>query len=172
MLVPLAWLAGFGWFMLSLPEPVDEDVRTEGIVVLTGGPGRLAHGVDLLQRGAGERLLVSGVDPAVQPAELAAELDVDDRLFRCCIHLGKRASNTEGNGAEVAAWTRARGYSSLRIVTAADHMPRALQEIESRLPPSVRLVPDPVPSAGGVVSLAREFTKFAARQFQRAIGTA
>ncbi len=43
MLLALAWIAGFVWFVLSLPEPAPDDIRTEGIVVLTGGPGRIAR---------------------------------------------------------------------------------------------------------------------------------
>lgn len=169
-IIPLVWLAGFIWFMLSLPGPPDAPHETDAIVVLTGGPGRLAHGVELLREGRADRLLVSGVDPSVRPAELAAELGVDERIFTCCIDLGKHAENTIDNGTEIAAWAGARGYQSVRVVTAADHMPRALQEIEQAAGGELILVPDPVDSVGGLPSLATEYSKYAVRSAQRLAG--
>ena len=169
--VLLLWIAGFVAFMLTLPDPAPLDEKTDGIVVLTGGPGRLARGVEVLREGSAERLLVSGVDPVVRPVDLATELEVDQRLFECCIDLGKRAADTAGNGAEIAAWARTRGYSSLRVVTAADHMPRALIELERRLENRVRILPDAVPVAGGIKSLLREYTKFSARRIAEAVAT-
>ena len=166
----LIWLAGFVWFMLTLGQSAADDLRTDAVVVLTGGPGRLARGIEVLRAGQAERLFVSGVDPSVRPAELAAELDVDPALFACCVDLGKRAANTVGNGAEIAAWARGRGYRSLRIVTASDHMRRALTEIESRVPAEIALVPDAVPTALGPVALAREYTKYAARRIAVTLG--
>ena len=167
LLIPLIWVAGFLWFMLSLPKPAPDAVETDGIVVLTGGPGRLARGVEILRQRRAERLLVSGVDPVVQPADLAAELNVDEALFGCCIDLGKWADDTQSNGAEVAHWAEERSYKTLRVVTAADHMPRALAEIETRLPPHIDIVADAVPASSGMVSLAREYSKYLARRAQR-----
>ena len=168
--IPLLWLAGFVWFLLSLPAGVEAEVETDAIVVLTGGPGRVAHGVELLQEGYGERLLVSGVDPTVRPIELAEELGVDEALFTCCIDLGKQAENTVGNAFEIGAWVRRNGYTSLRVVTAADHMPRALHEIERELGPSVALVADPVAPKWGLSALATEFSKYTVRSLQMLVG--
>ncbi|MGB7405915.1 MAG: YdcF family protein [Pacificimonas sp.] len=159
----LLWGAGFVWFMLSLPGAASDTQATDGIVVLTGGPGRVARGIDLIEAGRAERLLISGVDPVVQPLELAAEVEAEPDLFDDRIDLGKRAANTIGNGSEVAAWARQNGYRSLRVITAADHMPRAQLELEAQLDDDVVMLPDAVDSPTGVVGLAREYTKFAAR---------
>ncbi|MGB3722527.1 MAG: YdcF family protein [Pacificimonas sp.] len=168
----LIWVLGFVWFMLALPGPADEDVKTDGIVVLTGGPGRLARGVALIGEGRAARLLVSGVDPAVKPGELAEELDAEARLFDCCIDLGKRAADTAGNGTETAEWATARGYTSLRVITAADHMRRARLELDAQLPADMVVVEDAVPSSGGFVSLVREYGKFTARLLASWVGRA
>ncbi|MEE4348692.1 MAG: YdcF family protein [Pacificimonas sp.] len=172
LIVPLLWLLGFVWFVFSLPGEVVADDRTDGIVVLTGGPGRLAHGVELLQENRGQRLLVSGVDQSVRAEELAAEVGAPQRLFDCCIDLGKRAENTVGNAAEIAAWAQQNGYTSLRVVTASDHMPRALQEIRAEVGDTVRLIPNPVRIPRTFGSLAREYSKFVVRRLQRLAGTA
>ena len=66
----LGWVLGFAWFAIFLPEPLDGR-RTDAIVVLTGGPGRIDRGIALMQQGAARRMLISGVDRSVRPGELA-----------------------------------------------------------------------------------------------------
>ena len=68
----LAWVLGFAWFALLLPLPAG-DQTTDAIVVLTGGPGRIDRGLELLEAGRAKRLLISGVAREVKPKELAAE---------------------------------------------------------------------------------------------------
>ncbi|EMD83520.1 YdcF family protein [Pacificimonas flava] len=172
LLLPLLWLAGFVWFLLAMPGAASTDIHTDGIVVLTGGPGRLARGVEVLAHRGADRLLVSGVAREVRPEDLAAELRIDERVFACCIDLGKFAEDTRGNGAEIANWAGQRGYDSLRVVTAADHMRRALVEIRLRLPESVELVADAVPPTGNTLSYALEYSKLLARLGQSAVGGA
>ena len=81
----------FAWFVLAAPGPLGTGVRTDGIVVLTGGPGRVARGIELLQAKSAKRLLISGVDPSVRPVELAVEYKVPKELFDCCVDLGREA---------------------------------------------------------------------------------
>ena len=53
------------------------------------------------------------------------------------------ATNTAENALETMVWMRAREYRSLRLVTAAYHMPRSLLEFRHAMP-AVTLVPHPV----------------------------
>ena len=46
------------------------DVKTDAIVVLTGGRGRVEEGVKLYREGAGRKLFLIGVDPLVKKGEL------------------------------------------------------------------------------------------------------
>src|SRR3546814_8800901 len=41
----LAWVLGFAWFALLLPLPAAPQ-KTDGIVVLTGGPGRIDRALE------------------------------------------------------------------------------------------------------------------------------
>lgn len=109
-------------------------VKADGIVVLTGGPGRISAALERLQAGHGARLLISGVNPEIGAASLRATHGGDEALWACCVDLGHQATSTLGNAGEVADWTRAKGYRSLLIVTADFHMPRALLEISRVLP--------------------------------------
>jgi hypothetical protein len=43
----LLYFLGMAWFMTSLPAAAGPE-RTDGIVVLTGGPGRLSRGFELI----------------------------------------------------------------------------------------------------------------------------
>lgn len=45
----VAWLLGFGYFYLTLPEEPAEMPGADAIVVLTGGAGRLEAGLRLLE---------------------------------------------------------------------------------------------------------------------------
>jgi len=139
-----AWLAGLAWFTSLLPVRVeDPDRRTDAIVVLTGGSGRVTEGLDLLAAGRAQKLFISGVGPAVDMQELLRVTQRPPALLECCVVLGHRASSTFGNAAETAAWMRENGLRSLRLVTAAYHMPRSLLQFR-RAMPDVEIVPHPV----------------------------
>ena len=78
----LVWAIGFIWFAAIPPGPAD-DRKTDGIVVLTGGAGRIERGVEALQQGWSEAMLVSGVGREVKDAELAAQFDIPSGLMNC-----------------------------------------------------------------------------------------
>jgi uncharacterized SAM-binding protein YcdF (DUF218 family) len=167
----VAVIAWFAWFVLAMPGPLDASVRTDGIVVLTGGPRRVARGIELVQDKAAKRLLISGVDKAVRPVELAAEYEVPKQLFDCCIDLGREAVDTRSNGEETAAWIKRNRYRSIRLVTAADHMRRAQVELEAQLDDdSVEIVPDGVPVDRPLQPMLREFAKYALRRSATVFG--
>ena len=67
----LLYLLGYAAFAVTLPRPAGDD-RTDAIVVLTGGSGRIERGFGLLERGVAPRMLISGVARTVRPGELAA----------------------------------------------------------------------------------------------------
>jgi hypothetical protein len=69
----LLWIMGFAWFAIDLPRPAVDDAHTGSVVVLTGGGGRIDRALDILEAKSASRLLISGVDRDVKPAELAAE---------------------------------------------------------------------------------------------------
>ena len=65
---------------------------------------------------------------------LRVELHVLAMQLADRIVLGYAAGDTEGNAAETAEWMTAEGFTSLRLVTAAYHMPRSLLEFQRALP--------------------------------------
>ena len=89
----LVWALGFAVFAITLPGPAGPGA-TEGIIVLTGGEGRIERGLMLLENDRAERMLVSGVNRTVRPAELAEETGADEELFACCIDLDQDSVDT------------------------------------------------------------------------------
>jgi uncharacterized SAM-binding protein YcdF (DUF218 family) len=125
----VAWLGGFAWFVYgSLSLSGNHDVATDAIVVLTGGRSRLETGLELLGAGKARKLLVSGVNPRVDRAELERVVGPLPDLDSDRVTLGYAAGNTEGNARETADWMRRQGYASLRLVTSWYHMRRSLAE--------------------------------------------
>lgn len=159
-----AYVAGFGWFMLTLASPAGAQ-RTDAIVVLTGGRGRIERGVALLQARAARRMLVSGVAMGVTPADLARANRAPRGLFRCCIDLGNAAVDTRSNAEETAQWARERGYRSIRLVTSDWHMARARMELRSAVGREVEILSDGVKSDARWQALLREYHKLIVRRF-------
>ena len=148
VVIALLWTAGFVYFTTHLPRAVPQtSQKTDGIVVLTGGSVRLPEAIGLLEAGRGARLLISGVDAAIDDKKLQNSLGMTDGtahdLFQCCIDTGRAALDTVGNDAEIASWAAAKNYHALLVVTASYHMPRSLTEIH-RYAPNLILVPHPV----------------------------
>ncbi len=140
-----AWGYGFHRFTMLIPEPGPASQRkTDAIVVLTGGAGRVREGLRLLDAGLGKKLLVSGVHGAVDVRELLRAARQAPGNLECCIVVDHAAGSTRGNARETAGWMRREGYRSLRLVTASYHMPRSLLEFGSALPAGIEITQHPV----------------------------
>lgn len=160
--VPLIlWALGFIWFTVALPQPARQS-ETDAIVVPTGSGGRIQRGLEMLQLGAAEQMLVTGVDASVQPGEFVAEFEVPQRIMDCCITLGFSALDTRGNARETAEWLEEREYKSLRLVTADWHMRRAAAELDSQLPGNIEVLRDAVRSEPSFGTLFMEYNKLIA----------
>ena len=167
-LAVLVWAIGFLWFVVALPRPA-EGVRTDAVIVPTGGPGRIARGLQVLDSGKAGKMLVSGVDPEVRPREFAAEFGVSAQRMACCVTLGFAAVDTRTNAAETAKWVAQNEVRSLRLVTTDWHMRRAAGELDRMLPGHVTVIRDAVPSQPDLGTLFLEYHKLIA---SRAAGLA
>ena len=137
------WGLGLVRFADGIPDAVaDKTTKTDAIVVLTGGSGRLEAGIDLLAREMAGHLFVSGVYHGVDVERLVQLSKRQPENLEPRIGIGD-AINTVGNAKETADWMAKNGYSSLRLVTAAYHMPRSLAEFHHAMP-AVTVVPNPV----------------------------
>ena len=140
-----AYGAGFLVFVASLPKKPPGPLTGDAIVALTGGEARLDAAVALFEGGAGQRLLISGVNNSTTKAELKI-LNHGGARFDCCADLGREALDTHGNAIEAAHWAIAHHYKSLILVTAAYHMPRSLAEFSGAMP-DMKVMPYPIEPA-------------------------
>ena len=155
----LVWVLGFIWFAGWLPGPAPME-RTDAVIVPTGGPGRIARGLEVVQTDSADTLLVTGVDPEVKPGEFSAEFDVPQDVMECCVTLGFSATDTRGNAQETRDWAEENGIASLRLVTSDWHMRRASVELRRALPDEVRLIEDAVRSEPSLWMLFVEYHKW------------
>ncbi len=167
-LILLCWVLGFILFAVTLPKPIDGPQPGTGassaVIVLTGADGRIARGLDVLRRGWAAQMLVSGVDPEVQPPEFAANYHVEPRLMQCCITLGSESVDTRSNAQEALHWVELRHITTVRLVTSDWHMRRAAWELRQVLPAKVSLIEDAVPTRPSLRTLFVEYCKLLARR--------
>jgi uncharacterized SAM-binding protein YcdF (DUF218 family) len=164
------WAAGFMLFALFLPQPASDTAVTDGIVVMTGGSGRIERGLQMLAAKRAKRLLVSGVDRRVKPHELAVEFHAPPSLVDCCVDLGHESVDTRSNAGEAAAWIARNHYGSVRLVTSDWHMARARFDLTNMIGPKIGLITDAVPTEPGLPQLVREYNKYVLRRVAAVIG--
>ena len=159
----LGWMLGLLWFSLSLPGRTPLSAKSDGVVVLTGGAGRFRRGLAVVEAGAAQRMLVTGVGRTTSRRQLAAAFGVaTQRLLTT--DLGYEAVDTRSNAEETARWVAKHDFKSIRLVTNAGHMRRARLELSRVLPAGVRVLPDAVPSEPKAPGLAFEYSKWLLRR--------
>lgn len=140
VLIFVTWFTGLIYFASTLTRVQAEPPIADAIVVLTGGDTRLKEAAYLLRLNKGDRLLISGVNPAISFEDIQSLVNVPTLLFDCCIDVKHAAINTVGNANEAARWALDNDYSSLIVVTADYHMPRSLLEFRGAMP-DITLIP-------------------------------
>ncbi|NWG72645.1 MAG: YdcF family protein [Parvularculaceae bacterium] len=133
----LAWTIGFWFFLRELAHApkAPQGLKADAVVVFTGqGGSRVSAAMNLFGAGAGERLLISGVNADITREELARLWPGEPAGFECCVDLGWEAQTTVGNAREVRNWAITHDFDSLILVTSDYHMPRALLETRGELP--------------------------------------
>lgn len=159
------YVLGFALFAVTLGEPARGDApKTDAIVAITGGKGRIEHGAMVLAEGKGRRLLIAGADPSVRKADLVRRLGGKRELFECCVDLGSESVDTRSNAEEAKRWVERHRYNSVRLVTSDWHMRRARYEFNRQLGRGVRIIPDAVRTEPNFMTLFGEYNKYLLRR--------
>ena len=159
--VALLYAFGFLYFAVTLPGPIGR-AETDAVLVPTGGPGRIARGLEVLRDGDAKRMFVSGVDPEVKPNEFSEQFGVRAREMRCCVTLGFLAVDTRSNAGEAAQWMTSNDVRTVRLVTTDWHMRRAAAELRHSIPGHIAVLEDGVPSDPALGQLFLEYNKLLA----------
>lgn len=127
--------------------PIDawiRDQRADCAVVLTGGPGRVKEGMDLLARKAVRKLVVSGVNPQADWRDIFTNWPFYQDVAEADIVLERRSRTTFGNAQQSLVIAEALGCRDLLVITSQYHLHRALRtfraEFEERIPVEGRAI--------------------------------
>jgi uncharacterized SAM-binding protein YcdF (DUF218 family) len=143
ILIALAVLfVDFAYKTFSLRQ--QEDIKTDAIVVLTGGRGRIEEGVRLYREQKAHWLFLIGVDPSVQKRDLLKGGD-GERDGEGVI-LEKVSRNTLENAFYSRDLILKKDIHSIRLITSRYHMKRATLIFRNLLPKEVAIYPQPVDS--------------------------
>ena len=141
------WIYGLKSFVDSIPTSIaDNSSKTDAIIILTGGNGRVQEGIKLLNEEKAPKLLISGVGAE---ANLATILILSGRLpdniaqLTDNIELGYKAQDTKGNATEALNWVKENNYKTIRLVTANYHIERSMMEFKKHMP-DIKIIPHPV----------------------------
>ena len=164
-LLVLLYALGFVLFSVTLGKPaLASAAKTDAAVVITGGSGRIEHGIEVVKRHQAKRLLVAGADPSVTKADLIRRLGGNTGLVNCCVDLGSESVDTRSNAEEAKRWLAKHQYSSLRLITSDWHMRRARYEFRRVLGHDYKLVADAVRTEPGFLTLFAEYNKYVLRR--------
>jgi len=108
----------------SLNESGAAVKKSDAIVVLTGGRGRITEGISLLREGAAKVLILSGVNTKADLKGIFPE-GLKKKVTKRII-LEKKSKDTYENAVEVKKIMKKRGYKSIILITSNYHMRRAL----------------------------------------------
>lgn len=149
MLLVMLWAISLAWFVYSMPsQSASPSAKSEAIVVLTGGQGRVEHGIDMLALGAAPVLFISGVGEHVTVEQLLlehADAKTRDQLMHADVDivLDHVARSTVSNADQTANFLREKNITNIRLVTASYHMKRSMHEFKAVLP-DIKILPDAV----------------------------
>jgi uncharacterized SAM-binding protein YcdF (DUF218 family) len=165
------WLLGFFWFVIFLDTSQDlaSLPKGDGIIVLTGGSGRIAAGIEALQKGYGKKLLISGVNNSIASETIYHAIGDNGPLSECCIDLGREALDTTGNAREAAFWAAKQNFKSIILITADYHMPRTVIEFKA-YKEQFQITHLSVKTDVSWATLALEYSKFLVSLFLLEIG--
>jgi uncharacterized SAM-binding protein YcdF (DUF218 family) len=155
-LAVLLYGLGFAVFMALLPAPRAGVPAVAGLVVFTGGSGRVATALEALEEGYDGPVLISGVYPGARIVDVAPELAPE---LATQLELDPLAASTRDNVRNTAAWAARHQLDEIGVITSTYHALR-VRLLFAWLAPQVNVVLIPVqPPAAGLRAMFREYNK-------------
>lgn len=139
----------FGFFFLKerahvLGTPVtswQREHQADCAVVLTGGPGRVREGLNLLSLNRVQKVIISGAHPGSSLEEIFPQWPFYGDLNKKNIILEKRSETTYGNAQQSLPLIEALFCRDVVLITSKLHMHRALRTFKAVLPIGFDLYP-------------------------------
>lgn len=139
VMIPIVVLLLLGYQFLSEYRKISaypitswlKDHEADCGVVLTGGPGRVREGFDLLSQGMIKKLIISGVHPKAQLREIFPQRSFYPTVSEKDVVLEKRSTTTYGNVHQSLPLVEALRCRSVVLITSKVHMYRAKRSFEA-----------------------------------------
>ena len=122
-------------------ESWDVSQSADCAVVLTGGPGRIREGLDLLYNHKVRKLIISGVNANSHLKEIAPNFPFYGDLSEEDIILEKRSETTFGNAVQSLPIVEALQCRDILLVTSRLHMYRSLRTFQAIYPGRIEIIP-------------------------------
>ena len=126
-------------FIESFPVKSDDQIEFDGIVVLTGGEGRLNAGKEALLNKKNTKLLVTGVGEKTS----LEELGLSSQSIQERVNIDRLARTTFENAREIKIWAENNAFRNILLVTSAYHMPRSILVL-NYIVPKLKFIAFPV----------------------------
>jgi uncharacterized SAM-binding protein YcdF (DUF218 family) len=114
-----------------------EDQRADCAVVLTGGPGRVREGFDLLTQGRIRKLIISGVYPQAELRDIFPQWPYYGPMEEDDVILEKRSATTYGNAQQSLPLVEALRCRDIILVTSRLHMHRSFKIFRAVFPAEI-----------------------------------
>lgn len=124
-------------------EPVLSWSRSQSAdcaVVLTGGPGRVRAGFDLLANQSVKKLIISGVNPNSRLREIMPVWGFYGNLREEDVVLERRSETTYGNAQQSLSIVEALRCRDIVLVTSRLHMHRSFQTFRETFPENIDII--------------------------------
>lgn len=133
-------------FSAEYRDVVDEPVlswqksqNADCAVVLTGGPGRVREGFDLLANQNVKKLIISGVNPNSRLREIMPVWGFYGNLKEDDVVIERRSETTYGNAQQSLSIVEALRCRDIVLVTSRPHMHRAFQTFRGAFPENIEI---------------------------------
>lgn len=134
------WISGLIWFTYQIPRKDFriQDTKTDAVITFTGGVERLQESIQLILDNKASKLFISGVVSPKYVRNTLKTHNISDKTI-----FGTTAKSTYENAQDVSKWVQEHRLSSIRLVTANYHIPRAKMLIAA-LNPNLVIIQHPV----------------------------
>jgi uncharacterized SAM-binding protein YcdF (DUF218 family) len=116
-----------------------QDVSADCAVVLTGGPGRIKEGMDLLNQKKVKKLIISGVFANAKLREIMPSISFYGGINEEDIILEHRSTTTFGNAQQSLPLVEALRCRDIVLVTSQIHMNRAYATFRASFPDKISI---------------------------------
>lgn len=123
------------------PTAWTDSTSADCAVVLTGGPGRIKEGFDLLAQMRVKKLIISGVYAQTELTDIFPQLPFYGAINPKDVVLEKRSGTTYGNAQQTLPLVEAIGCQNIVLVTSRTHMYRSLRIFKSVFPVGYQIYP-------------------------------